>query len=90
MLEGKQAGAVHGLAASPDRSLPAAAACAPQEKEVEARKASLSKWKLDLLHRLMDVLDLQRGSGDKVRRRQGARLQPACRLLAAALVWGDG
>lgn len=40
-----------------------------QAKEVEARKASLGKWKLDLLHRLMDVLDLQRGSGDKVRGR---------------------
>lgn len=37
-----------------------------QEKELEARKASLGKWKLDLLHKLMDVLDLARGSGDKV------------------------
>lgn len=40
----------------------------PQAKEVEARKASLGKWKLDLLHKLIDVLDLQRGSGDKVGR----------------------
>ena len=38
-----------------------------QAKEIEARKASLGKWKLDLLHKLMDTLDLQRGSGDKVR-----------------------
>lgn len=37
-----------------------------QAKELEARKASLGKWKLDLLHKLMDTLDLQRGSGDKV------------------------
>jgi hypothetical protein len=37
-----------------------------QEKEVEGRRASLSKWKLELIHRAMDALDLQRGSGDKV------------------------
>lgn len=36
-----------------------------EEKEVEARKTALGKWKLDLIHRLMDTLDLQRGSGDK-------------------------
>ena len=40
----------------------------PQAKEVEARTASLGKWKLDRLHKLIDVLDLQRGSGDKVGR----------------------
>ncbi len=37
-----------------------------QEKEVEARRASLGKWKLELLHKLMDLLDLPRGSGEKV------------------------
>jgi protein DEK len=36
-----------------------------EEKELEARKTALGKWKLELIHRLMDVLDLQRGSGDK-------------------------
>lgn len=36
-----------------------------KEKELEARRASLGKWKLELVHRAMDLLDLQRGSGDK-------------------------
>lgn len=45
-----------------------------QAKEIEARKASLAKWKLDLLHKLMDTLDLQRGSGDKV----GSVAAPVC------------
>lgn len=36
-----------------------------EEKEIEARKASMSKWKLELIHRLMDALDLPRGAGDK-------------------------
>jgi len=36
-----------------------------EEKELGARRVSLSKWKLDLIHRLMDTLDLPRGSGDK-------------------------
>ena len=40
--------------------------CPAQDKELEARRSSLLKWKLDLIHRLLDVLDLQRGSGDKV------------------------
>lgn len=35
------------------------------EKEIEARKVSLGKWKLDLINRLMDTLDIPRGSGDK-------------------------
>lgn len=37
-----------------------------QAKELEARRAALGKWKLDLLHKTMDALDLQRGAGDKV------------------------
>lgn len=36
-----------------------------EEKEIEARKASLGKWKLDLINKLMDTLDIPRGSGDK-------------------------
>ena len=36
-----------------------------EEKEIEARKASMSKWKLELIHRLLDALDLPRGLGDK-------------------------
>lgn len=36
-----------------------------EEKEIEARKASLGKWKLDLINKLMDTLDVPRGSGDK-------------------------
>lgn len=41
---------------------------APQQgKEAEARKASLSKWKLELLHRAFDMLDVPRGPGDKAR-----------------------
>ena len=38
-----------------------------QERELDARKASLGKWKLELIHRLMDALDMTRGSGDKAR-----------------------
>ena len=44
-----------------------------QEKELEARRASLGKWKLELVHRAMDLLDLQRGSGDKVGARRSGR-----------------
>ncbi len=36
-----------------------------EEKEIEARKTSLGKWKLDLINKLMDTLDIPRGSGDK-------------------------
>ncbi|KAL4438465.1 hypothetical protein ABPG77_000113 [Micractinium sp. CCAP 211/92] len=36
-----------------------------QDKEMESRRASLGKWKLELVHKLMDTLDLPRGSGDK-------------------------
>lgn len=36
-----------------------------KERELEARKISLGKWKLELINRLMDLLDLQRGTGDK-------------------------
>jgi protein DEK len=34
-------------------------------RELEARKLSLGKWKLDLIHKLLDTLDLPRGAGDK-------------------------
>jgi hypothetical protein len=37
-----------------------------QEKELKYRREALGKWKLELIHRLMDALDLPRGSGDKV------------------------
>ena len=36
-----------------------------EEKEIDARKASIGKWKVDIIHKLMEVLDLPRGSGDK-------------------------
>jgi protein DEK len=36
-----------------------------EEKEIEARKVSLGKWKLDLINKLLDTLDIPRGSGDK-------------------------
>ncbi len=36
-----------------------------EEKEIDARKVSLGKWKLDLINKLMDALDIPRGSGDK-------------------------
>lgn len=36
-----------------------------QVREIESRKASLWKWKLDLINKLMDVLDIPRGTGDK-------------------------
>lgn len=55
---------------------------------METRRGSLAKLKLDLLHRLLDVLDLPRGSGDKVRavlaclgqRGQGCTLPPCSTL----------
>jgi hypothetical protein len=56
-----------------------------QEKETEARRASLGKWKLELLHRLMDALDLPRGSGDKVGPQESsAAALPAPRVACAA------
>ncbi len=33
---------------------------------MEVRRSSLGKWKLELLHKAMDVLDLAKGGGDKV------------------------
>jgi hypothetical protein len=33
-----------------------------EEKEIESRKTGLNKWKLDLIHRLLDVLDIPRPS----------------------------
>ncbi len=39
-----------------------------QEKELKYRRESLGKWKLDLIHKLLDVLDLPRGQGEKVGR----------------------
>lgn len=36
-----------------------------KEKEMEARISSLGKWKLVTIHKLMDALDVPRGSGDK-------------------------
>jgi protein DEK len=33
-----------------------------EEKEMESRKTGLNKWKLDLIHRLLDVLDIPRPS----------------------------
>ena len=35
------------------------------EKEMEARKSSLNKLNLNIIHQMMNVLDLNRGSGDK-------------------------
>lgn len=31
-----------------------------EEKEIESRRTGLNKWKLDLIHRLLDVLDIPR------------------------------
>lgn len=48
-----------------------APACHPplaQEKEMKYRCESLGKWGLELIHKLMDALEVPRGSGDKVRR----------------------
>lgn len=36
-----------------------------EEKEMEARKSSLNKLNLNIIHQMMNVLDLNRGSGDK-------------------------
>lgn len=36
-----------------------------KEKEMEARTAALSKMKLDIIHKIMDLLDISRGVGDK-------------------------
>ncbi|PRW61174.1 DEK-like isoform X2 isoform B [Chlorella sorokiniana] len=55
-----------------------------QAKEVDARKASLGKWKLELLHKLMDVLDLQRGSGDK-----GAKIDRVLEFLQSPKALSD-
>ncbi|GAB4813480.1 hypothetical protein N2152v2_000526 [Parachlorella kessleri] len=38
---------------------------AEEEKELKYRRESLGKWKLDLIHKLLDVLDLPRGQGEK-------------------------
>lgn len=63
----------------------------PQDKEIEARRASLSKWKLELVHRALDTLDLPRGSGDKVgsQRSLEAALVCLCLVDCASLRLGD-
>lgn len=36
-----------------------------EEKEIESRRSSLNKLNLNIIHQMMNVLDLNRGSGDK-------------------------
>jgi hypothetical protein len=48
------------------------------ERELEARSASLGKWKVDLIHRLLDALDLPRGAGSK-----DSKVERAMEFLAA-------
>lgn len=55
-----------------------------EEKELEARRVSLGKWKLELIHRLMDTLDLPRGSGDK-----GAKIDRVMEFLATPSAQSD-
>ena len=55
-----------------------------RDREVEARAASLGKWTLPLLHRLMEALDLARGSGDK-----GDKVQRVMDFLAAPAKQSD-
>ncbi len=56
--------------------------CAREQDELGRIEERLGKWKLPDVHRAMDLVDLPRGSGDKVRTCATRRLPSVANNLA--------